>query len=370
MAKELRPFVNIPVGDFIQEELEAQNWRQEDLANILGVSLKTVSYLMKGRQSVTLDLARLLSKAFGQSPQYWLNLDTNYRLRLRDISAEEAAVATKARIFAYMPVREMIRKGWLSSYRDIDGLAEQVKRFWGRKKIDFAFLDREPLPCFRSAEVFTQRRSYAQTWLQMARLSASTFKVPSLKRRELEKLSSNLASYTTDPERIGDFLGDLNAVGVKFFVLPHLRQTYIDGSAFYDGRNPVIVYTQRHDRIDNFWFTMAHEIVHLLEDVTRRNDAVIDNLENLGTPGERQVNRKAERILGIHKMVKFFAAYRYVSERRVIEYSRVEGMHPGIIVGGLQHHDKLSKKNLNRFKMRVSPHIPDRYYAEKRSSPR
>lgn len=83
MIKNYKPYFNIGPGPFIKEELEARNWRQEDLAAVLGMSLKSVNKLIKNKQSITVKKAQLLSKAFGQSPQFWLTLDTNYRLRLK-----------------------------------------------------------------------------------------------------------------------------------------------------------------------------------------------------------------------------------------------------------------------------------------------
>ncbi len=82
MLEKLKPFQNIGPGDFIKEELEVRGWQQIDLANIIDLSEKHVSDLINNKQSITIETAGLLSKAFGQSPQYWINLDTNYRLRL------------------------------------------------------------------------------------------------------------------------------------------------------------------------------------------------------------------------------------------------------------------------------------------------
>jgi HTH-type transcriptional regulator/antitoxin HigA len=78
---KLKPFLNIPPGEFIKEELEERSWIQADLAEALGLSPKSVNQIINGKQTITIETARLLSKAFGQSPQYWHNLDTNYRLR-------------------------------------------------------------------------------------------------------------------------------------------------------------------------------------------------------------------------------------------------------------------------------------------------
>lgn len=367
MGKQYKPHMNIRTGEFIKEELEVRNWTQEDLSRILELSLKTINQLIKGKQSVTIEMARLLSKAFGQSPQYWLNLDTNYRLRLQDETKEEGAVAIKSRIFQYMPIREMIRKGWLKEYENLNELIKQVKEFWRIQELDLSFLDRSPLPCFKRSEAFTQSRPFAQTWLQMAKKCASRYTVCPFDKKALQALSREMTLHIEANEGIPRFLNDLKQTGVKFFVLSHLQKTYIDGAAFFDNGNPVIFYTQRHNRIDNFWFTIAHEIVHVLENLNNRDDVFIDNLEELPSQKERHANLKAEHLLGIDRILKHFRQFKsgYISEKRVREYSSNRHVHPGIIVGSLQYHDILSTRNLNKFKTDVSSHIPDEYYVEK-----
>ncbi len=367
MGKQYKPYMNIPTGEFIKEELEVRHWGQEDLSRILGLSLKTINKLVKGKQSVTIEMARFLSKAFRQSPQYWLNLDTNYRLRLQEETKKEGAVSIKSRIFQYMPIREMIRKGWLKEYNNLNELVQQVKDFWGIDEIDLSFLDKSSLPCFKKSEAFAQYRPHAQTWLQMAKKCAARYTACSFDKKALETLSREMTSYIKTNEAIPKFLHKLKQTGVIFFVLSHLQKTYIDGAAFFDNGNPVIVYTQRYDRIDNFWFTIAHEIVHVLENLNNREDVFIDNLEELSSGKERRANLKAEHNLGIDRILKHFRQFKsgYVSEKRVLQYSTNRDVHPGIIVGCLQYHNILSRRNLNRLKSDVSSHIPSEYYVEK-----
>ncbi|KUO60437.1 hypothetical protein APF79_09080 [bacterium BRH_c32] len=76
-----KPYMNIGPGEFIKEEMEIRQWTNKDLAQVIGLSQKTISELLNNKQRITLDTACYLGSAFGQSPQYWLNLDNNYRLR-------------------------------------------------------------------------------------------------------------------------------------------------------------------------------------------------------------------------------------------------------------------------------------------------
>jgi len=65
----------------------------------------------------------------------------------------------------------------------------------------------------------------------------------------------------------------LNRVGIHLVYEPHLPMTRLDGAAFMlpDG-HPVIALTLRHDRLDNYWFTLMHELHHVLNDLPQENE--------------------------------------------------------------------------------------------------
>ena len=79
---QYKPFTNVGPGDSIREELEHYGWEQKDLADIMGMTEKHISQLVRNKVPVTYETACQLSKAFKQSPQFWLNLDANFRQRL------------------------------------------------------------------------------------------------------------------------------------------------------------------------------------------------------------------------------------------------------------------------------------------------
>jgi HTH-type transcriptional regulator/antitoxin HigA len=74
--------------------MEALNWSQEDLSDIIGMSSKSISQMINNKQSITVETAILLAKAFDSSPEFWLNLEQNYRLRLKEETEKEKETAT------------------------------------------------------------------------------------------------------------------------------------------------------------------------------------------------------------------------------------------------------------------------------------
>jgi len=68
-----------PPGEFIHDELEARGWEPHELAERMGQLERVVSELIASTQSVTEEIAKQLSAAFGTSAELWLNLEATYR---------------------------------------------------------------------------------------------------------------------------------------------------------------------------------------------------------------------------------------------------------------------------------------------------
>lgn len=348
------PFINLGPGDTIREELEHYGWEQKDLAEILGVTEKHVSRLVKNKAPVTYETACQLAKVFKQTPQFWLNLDANYRQRMQE-SAKEEETEAKALIYRYMPVRELRKVVALP--RKTDELIAAVKAFWGVKELDFGFLEAQAQACFRKSEAYTRFNPYyALTWLQLARNSLGGGR-PKAKydRRRLIALTERLTEYTVMKNGVQPFIEDLARCGVVFLQIDHFQQTYTDGASFFDGGRPVIVYTARHDRIDNFWFTLAHELGHILLHEDNQGRVFIDSMDHLDLSNkrEKEADDFAERILKSKAVLKAFRDVKRPSVVKVRNVADELGLHPGIVAGCLQHHKKASYTSFHELKPAV-----------------
>jgi addiction module HigA family antidote len=68
-------------GEFLKEALDELGTTQAEFARAIGVSPMRVSHVVNGTRPVTAELALLFGRAFGQSPQYWLNLQAAFDLK-------------------------------------------------------------------------------------------------------------------------------------------------------------------------------------------------------------------------------------------------------------------------------------------------
>jgi len=359
---ELKPFINISPGIVIKDELEALGWSQDDLAQIMGMSLKAVNEILNDKVTITVETARLLGKAFGTSAEIWINLDTAFRLRLREDTEREREAERYAAVMKYMPVREMIKKGWIGSYNTSSELVEKAKTFWNVSEPDFSFLGKVKEPCFRRSGAYEfYEKYYALTWAQKAKDIALTIRLPALNRIVAKKIGSKLGYFSRLEDGLEVFLSELKAAGIGFFVLSHLQKTYLDGAAIFVGANPFIVYTGRYDRCDNFWFTVAHELAHIvLDHVKKDGQEILDDLkQEAGNDQEKATDELAESYLSKAKILEFCAPYRkYLSRERIERCAETVGISPGVIVGTLQYAGILPYKNLNNYKKPILYAMP------------
>ena len=71
-------------GEFLREILEEKGMSQAQFARAIGVAPMWISHIVNGARPVTAEMALLFGRAFGQAPQYWLNLQSAYDLKIAE----------------------------------------------------------------------------------------------------------------------------------------------------------------------------------------------------------------------------------------------------------------------------------------------
>jgi addiction module HigA family antidote len=83
----MNPKNNLPPvhpGEFLKENLDELRISQAEFARTIGLSAMRISHVVKGKRPVTAEMALLFGKAFGQTPQYWINLQAIYDLKMAE----------------------------------------------------------------------------------------------------------------------------------------------------------------------------------------------------------------------------------------------------------------------------------------------
>jgi HTH-type transcriptional regulator/antitoxin HigA len=160
------------------------------------------------------------------------------------------------------------------------------------------------------------------------------------------RLVRDLAKLSTRADGLQAALDNLSALGIAFVVLPHLPGTHLDGASMLrsDGV-PVIALTLRKDRIDNFWFTLLHELAHVAKHLEKGTEAIFDDLEIGSDQGIEQEADKMARIALIpDELWATFNNGTYASMTDVHDFARRAGVHPAVVAGRWQQQNRDFRK--------------------------
>lgn len=339
-----------PPGEFLREELEARNWSQQELADILDRPPRLISELIAGKRAITPETAQGLGEAFGTSPDYWMNLESQYQLS--KVTVPNDNVARKARLYTQFPVREMLRRGWVRPSESIEVLEQRFCEFFDIRDVTAS---PQLSHAAKKSHAMAETTPLQLAWLFRVRAIASQQVVPTYSKTKLLSAIEKLRALTLSSEEVRHAPRILAETGVRLAFVESLAGSKMDGACFWlDNTKPVIGMTLRFDRIDNFWFVLRHEIEHVLrEDGKAENRAIIDtdigDSKDALPAYERRANAAgADFCVPTAELDDFITQVQpYFSEERVLRFAQRIQVHPGLVVGQLQRrldrHDFLRK---------------------------
>ena len=158
---------------------------------------------------------------------------------------------------------------------------------------------------------------------------------------------AHLSTLSDGPRHAREYL---EKVGISLVVEAHLPETYLDGAAILVGPDrPIIALTIRHDRLDNFWFVLMHELVHVWRHLSEDFNAYYDDLdvEDSISPQEREADHLAGEALIPEAEWNRSPASSLRTPDAVHHLASRLRIHPAIVAGRIRHHYR-SYRVLNR----------------------
>lgn len=350
---ERTPALAYPPGDFLKEELEARGWTQGTLAEVMGRPVQFISEVASGKKIVTPETACGLAEAFGTSAEFWLNLEVAYRLWLVRSSEPKVGkppgeVAKRAKLYEFSPVKDMVKRGWISATESADDLEASLNDFYGREVLGPEAIG-FPMAARKSTDYSVPATPAQSAWARRAAQLARSVKAAKFDLNAFRMGLIGFHNFVTHEASVQKTPAALADLGVRLVIVEHLPQSEIDGAAFWlDDEQPVIAMSMRHDRLDNFWFTLAHELAHIhYED----RDSFDDNLVGKGcvsTDTKPDIERRADLwaanyLLSVEELDRFILRTRpYYSKARINQFANRIKVHPAIIVGQLQRRGEIA----------------------------
>lgn len=334
-------------GQFLRWLLSERDWTQDVLATVLETSSSHVARLVNDRQPIDAAKAIQLAEVFGREAEEFLDLQKSYDLALARIEVRpDPRRARRAHLFAELPIREMVRRGWIDApdLKDADEVEAALAGFFGVSDPEQI----ELLPhAAKKTAVGSDVSAVQLAWLYRVRQMARQMVVPPYTTSAMKAAIKKLYALLQSREEARHAPRVLMEAGVRLVVVESLTSAKIDGVCFWlDERSPVIGLSMRHDRIDNFWFVLRHECEHVLRGHGLETVALDTELEG-GKAGtgedipeqERVANGAAADFCVPTKTLKQFIARKapIFTERDLLAFAKLIRVHPGLVAGQLQH---------------------------------
>jgi len=325
------PFAKPDPVDAIVYRMEQQDLRQKDIAPLLGGKSRA-SEILSRKRSLTLPMIRALTDKLGIPAS----------ILIQEANGADAPGVTEPDVsYSDDDVELIVKRGWT---HDEHGAFSMLQRVMASHAGSPAFLKHTiTFGCNRKTHL-------TNVWLWLARVRDLADERKAVHQRfNRAELTDDLLHYVARLSWMDDgpaaaikFLEDR---GIAVVIEPHLPKTHLDGAATLScAGTPVIGLTVREDRLDNFWFTLIHELVHAQRHLNKDGlRAIVDGdieevFENEGI--EKEANDVAAEILIPRSSWKRSRAYLKPSSTAILDLATQLQINPAIVAGRVRRERK------------------------------
>lgn len=341
-------------GYYIKDIIEDMELTQEEFAIRLGTSPKNLSELLSGKIKLSTDLAGKLSVMLGTSIEVWLNLEKTYEEKLIEIEQnkkmnEQIEIVkqidyTYFKHFGLPDTRNNEEKViYLCCFLIVSNLIVL-------KQKDFLINYRTGVNQINDKNIINSR-----AWVQTAINMGKKNETKKFNKEKLEEDISKIRSMTTSsPEQFLPKLREIFAdCGVSFVLLPNLKNCGINGAVKWLNNDKVILaMNDRRHYADTFWFSLFHEIKHVLQHKTKELIVSLEQVEfeTFDSNLEKEADEFAKNTLIPIDKYNYFIKQNNLSKIGIENFANSIGIHPGIVVGRLQKDRYIDYNEFNSFR--------------------
>ena len=362
LSAEFAPDWVSPPGESILDISEERGWTQGELADRLGFTEKHVSQLINGKVPLSVDAALRLERVVGGTVAFWLSREANYQNHKARLEAAEKHSSWVSWLDE-LPVKELMSNGVITKQRLVGknkpSIVESCLRFFGVASPD------EWRKHYGGMQVAFRRSKAEQcdvgaiaSWLRLGEQQAEQVEVFKYNKARFERALHEIRTFTcqTPEEFEPKMRGLLSEAGITFVLVPAIPRAHVSGVARWLGPSRPLIQLSLYGKTnDKFWFTFFHEAAHILLHSGSKEDKksiFLDdpNASDTDEPHEHEANNWSGDWLIPPQFSDRLSSLR--SKIGVCRFATEIGIHPGIVVGRLQHDGLIEPSWMNDLKHR------------------
>lgn len=329
----------IPPGEYLDEVLEEMGVSQAELARRMGRPAQAINEILKGEKAITSETALQLEQVVGVPAHVWNNLESSYRLVIAK-KIDEKKAESEVDVVSSYPYSELSKLGLVQKTQSKIARVKELRKFFGVSSLFNIGEVKEYAPAFRQVEKDSTSHEGLAAWLRAGHILASRKEVNELDPEKLNRCLADIKALTfeTDPNVMLDKLSSLLAsCGVALVLIPHFPKTYTTGATFWIEKNKaVIMMSLRGSWSDIFWFSLMHEIGHILLHDKRATFLENGRSDRQYMRQEEEADLFAQETLIPKNEYEKFVRVRDFSRASIEEFANKVGIFPGIVTGRLQ----------------------------------
>jgi len=341
--QNLTPAFSIHPGAMILDEILANDYTQSSLAKKVGMNKSQLNETIKGKRDVNAELAILLEAALGLPAQYWLNLQNQYDIDKAKV--ENKAIERIKAIKDFSKVESFIPKKYLKKQCIISGdpMKDLPKVYDVYKVSNLEGLISEyqspQYARFKQSEKLDVDKTNLIAWVKFSEYTAKDFEASKFKPEVKNELVAELRKVIYENKDVHKRVrAVLRQYGIKLLYQQKADKVPIDGYAFWSDDNPTIAMTLRHKRLDNFAFTLFHELGHIFLHLLNDKSKEIIDLSNSDNDFKKSKEEVEADDFALDHLIpkekwENFLLKSPISESMIREFANEIGINPSIIFG-------------------------------------
>jgi HTH-type transcriptional regulator/antitoxin HigA len=343
MATKYQPQTVSHPGETLREKLDELQMTPKEFAVRCNKADTIISEVLNGKRSITSDMAIQFESVTKIPAGFWTKRQERYNeAKIRNERKVAIAIAVPwARQFPYS---DMAKKGWVVATRKAEEKVVALYDFFGMSShISWEnYYLKGALPAsFRISLAHAKVPHAISAWLRKGDIEAGKLNAPAYSKKAFKAALPDLkavmaeqpADYREQAQKI------LLATGVKLVFIPCIAKAPVNGVARWIEKNttPLIQISSRYKRNDNFWFSLFHEIGHIL--LHGKKEIFLENVEYDGADKvkEDEADAFAMDWLLTKAEQDQVVADLPLAEEQIIAFAQHFGTHPAMIIGRLRY---------------------------------